>query len=189
MLYIGDSRAPIPSAKSAWVSSGSRGRPNCKPCSGKGSRKSCSWSRLNTGIAARSLAELSASNSFSSQWFNGNVCRSATTNRRRYCHNCCASLGTNLGSPSIVFIIQYVEVLHRLRSRERPAGSAMTLTSDSAEHLSDTPIGATKKCEERADSQVRWVQTPLASWDPQTCQARRGEQVDVGTQSPAIIEQ
>ena len=93
------------------------------PCSGNGSRKSCSWNRLNTGIAARSTAELFASNSFSSQWFHGNVCRSATTNRRRYCHNCCASLGTYLGSPSIVFIIQYVEVLpcqHSLRVQRHP---------------------------------------------------------------------
>ena len=63
------------------------------------------------GIAARPPAELFATNSFSSQWFHGNVYRSVTTNCRRYCHNWCASLGTNLGSPSIVFVMQYVEVL------------------------------------------------------------------------------
>ena len=76
-----------------------------------GKRKSCSWNRLNTGVAARSTAELFASNSSSPQWFVRNVCRSNTTNFQVIVIICCASLGTNLGSPSIVFIMQYVEVL------------------------------------------------------------------------------
>ena len=56
---------------------------------------------------------------------------------RRYCHNCCASLGTSLGSPSIVFIIQYVEVLPC--RAEKVQQDPRTLIRDSTEHLSDTP--------------------------------------------------
>ena len=63
-----------------------------------------------TVVESPAAGKLVATNSFSSQWFHGNVCRSVTINHRRYCHNCCASLSTNLGSTSIVFILKYVEV-------------------------------------------------------------------------------
>ena len=63
----------------------------------------------------------------------------------------------------------------------------MTLTRDSAGHLSDTPVGATKKNEERADSRVQWVQS---TGNPETHEnglARNGAQVDGDTLNPAII--